>query len=335
MIVETARSLAARGHRVTVFTSGTPDIPGSRVVSIRRTDDDPLEHERHFARRVFPRLLVGRYDAVHSLMPYDAAAAVVAGRLVRHRVVYEELGVPNPDWWARRLDGWVRVWLIRTVDVYGCMSEYARGELESKFGRVGDVIPGGVRLDQFGPGEREDEPTILYSGTLDDPGKGLLLLIDAMKPLLEKRPAVRLWLSGPGDPSWALEGVEAAVRERIVHLPLGDPLDQGSRYSRAWVTVLPSQGDSFGLVLIESMAAGTPIVVCNSGNPPSMVTPETGVVADEYDAMSLATALDRGLDLSGRDGTPEACRNSAARYDWDSVIAPLLEDLYRRDRKVR
>src|SRR5215472_11283467 len=88
MIVEMARALAARGHRVTVFTSGQPDIPGARVVSLRRTQDDYVEHQRRFARQIFPRLVAGRFDVVHSLMPYDAAAAVVAGRLVRHRVVY-------------------------------------------------------------------------------------------------------------------------------------------------------------------------------------------------------------------------------------------------------
>jgi phosphatidyl-myo-inositol alpha-mannosyltransferase len=335
MIVETGRALAARGHRVTVFTSGTPDIPGVRVVSLTRRHEDPFEHERHFARQVFPRLLIGRFDVVHSLMPYDAAAAVLSGRLVKHRVVYEELGVPNPDWWARRLDGWLRAWLVRTVDVYGCMSEYARSELETRFGRVGDVIPGGVRLDQFTPGRREPEPTILYSGTLDEPYKGVPRLVDSMELLVEKRPSVRLWLSGQGDSDGLLERASDSVRDRVVRVPLGDPMDQGARYSRAWVTVLPSTGDSFGLVLIESLAAGTPIVVGNSGNPPSLVTPQTGVVAEALDAESLSAALDRGLELATRAETADACRASVARYDWDAAIAPLLEDLYRPDRKVR
>ena len=335
MIVETARSLAARGHRVTVFTSGRPEIPGARLVSLPRKHEDPFDHERHFARQVFPRLLVGRFDVVHSLMPYDAAAAVISGRLVKHRVVYEELGIPDPDWWARRLDGWLRAWLVRTVDVYGCMSEFARTELETRFGRAGDVIPGGVRLDQFTPAERAEEPTILFSGAFTEPGKGLPLLLEAMQLLIESRPTVRLWLSGPGDPAPFLERVDDAVRRRVEHLPIGDPLEQGGRYARAWATVLPSEADSFGLVLIESLASGTPIVVSNQGNPPSLVSATTGAIAEKYEAESLARALDRGLDLALQPGTPDACRASAARFDWDAAIAPLLEELYRRDRKVR
>ena len=58
------------------------------------------------------------------------------------------------------------------------------------------------------------------------------------------------------------------VRAQVTMLPLGDPEGLSSRYATAWVSALPSTGDSFGMVLIESLASGTPIVVSDDGAPP-------------------------------------------------------------------
>src|SRR5947209_9787647 len=195
MVVEMTRSLAARGHSVTVFTSGRPDIPGGRVVGLRRLHPRDDVHELAFGLRVAPHLLAGRFDAVHSLMPCDAAAAVLTARVAGHRVVYEELGIPDPDYWRQRRDGRIRHWLVPRVDVYACMSEYAAAELQRVFGRPAVVVPGGVRLAEFEPARREPTPTVLFSGALSEPRKGLADLLQAVALLLPGMPELRLWLS--------------------------------------------------------------------------------------------------------------------------------------------
>ncbi|MES4793150.1 MAG: hypothetical protein C4321_09370, partial [Chloroflexota bacterium] len=73
-------------------------------------------------------------------------------------------------------------------------------------------------------------------------------------------PDVAVWLSGPGDASALLAAAPPEARARTTVLPLGEPTAQHERYGRAWVTTLPSRGDSFGMVLVESLACGTPIV---------------------------------------------------------------------------
>ena len=332
MIVETSRALAARGHQVTLYTSGRPDVQPARPVRIRRLFDDEFLHEVTFGARVSAHLLAGRYDVVHCMMPFDAAAAVVTRRVAGHRVVYEELGIPYPRYWDGRRDGAVRRWLVGRVDVYGCMSEFAADVLQREFGRRAEIIPGGVRIGQFEPAARAPEPTILFSGALTEPRKGLGLLLEAVARLAERQPAVRLWLSGPGDPGPILARAPARARERVEVLPLGAPEDQGTRSARAWVTALPSENDSFGLVLIESLASGTPIVVADSAAPPALVTPRTGAVCRPGDAASLADALERALDLARLPGTAQECRDFATRFDWDGAIAPRLEDLYDRGR---
>jgi glycosyltransferase involved in cell wall biosynthesis len=125
-----------------------------------------------------------------------------------------------------------------------------------------------------------------------------------------------------------LRDAPPAASQRTTVLPLGDPTDQGGRYARSWVTALPSVYDSFGLVLVESLASGTPIVVANHAAPPELAQPGVGTICTPDDAPSLAEALRAGLDLAAHPETASRCRAAAAAYDWDAAIAPLLEEIY-------
>lgn len=330
--VETARALAGRGHSVTVFTAGSQPArttaEGFLTVRFRRRCSNPLSHERWFGLRVLPALVASRFDATHSIMPYDCLAAIAASRLTGARTVYEEMGIPYRSSWLNLPDVRTRRIIAERVDVYGCMSRFAADVLRRDWRRAAAVIPGGVRLDEFQPAQRAAEPTILYSGTLNEPRKGVGLLLEAVALLAEDVPSVRLWLSGQGDVSGLLDAAPDAARDRTEVLPLGGPRDQGRRYASAWVTALPSENDSFGLVVVESLAAGTPVVTTDHAAPPEVVEPGIGVVCRAGDATSLADALGEGLRLAHEAGVVTRCRGAAARYDWDLAIAPLLEKLY-------
>jgi glycosyltransferase involved in cell wall biosynthesis len=333
--VETGRALAARGHDVTLFTAGRAPIgkrrDDTRVVRYRRVFDDPHRHERWFGWRVFPDLVRGRFDAVHSLMPYDAIAAIRARKLTGHVSVYEEMGNPYRWWWALQPDRRARERVVREIDVYACMSRYALRVLEQEWRRGGVVIPGGVRLDEFAPAtEREPEPTILFSGALAEPRKHLDTLLKALALLARREPDVRLWLSGPGDPAPLLAAAPSESQARTIVLALGQADEQAQRYARAWVTALPSEEDSFGMALIESLACGTPIAVADNGAPEELVTDEIGAVARLGDPESLANALSTALELARRPATTQHCRERASAFDWDFTIAPFLEKLYTR-----
>lgn len=333
MIVETARSLAARGHEVTVLTAstepGTTSVDGYLVRRFRRRFDERFRHERWFGLRILPALLRGRFDVVHSLMPPDAVAAIRTRRC-GHRTVYEELGNPVRSAIEGRPDERARVRVIEDVDVYGCMSDFSRHFLEHDWGRDGVVIPGGVRTAEFGRRTRHPEPTVLFSGALDAPEKHVALLLEAVALVADVEPAIRLQLSGPGDTDALLAAAPAAARERAEVLPMGDPHDLADQYGAAWVTCLPTEWDSFGLVVIESWAAGTPVVVGPRGAPPETVGrfEGVGVAAGELGARSLADALLAGLDLARDPGCADRCLAAAAEFDWDGAIAPLLEQLY-------
>ena len=109
---------------------------------------------------------------------------------------------------------------------------------------------------------------------------------------------------------------------------MGGPSSIADDYAAAWATCLPTLTDSFGLVVVESLACGTPVVVGPEGAPREVVDATIGVVSPSLDAGPLATALEAALDLAHRDGIVDACRSVARRFDWDDAIGPLLEDLY-------
>jgi phosphatidylinositol alpha-mannosyltransferase len=332
---ELAGALARRGHEVTIVAGASaPSIgaeDGVRIIRVPRGSPGTVfRAERMFGALVVAPLLASRYDVVHSLGARDASGSLTASRVRRgRRTVYTNLGLPLRASWARRPDGRAHDRVVDQIDVYGCLSRYAQERLQDEFGRDGAITPGGVRLERFRPvADRAAEPTLLYSGALDEPRKNIALLLEAVAILSRTEPRVRLWLSGPGDAAPLLANAPAAARERTEVLPLGRPEDQPERYAAAWATVYPTHNEAFGLVLVESLACGTPIVASDHASLPELMEPGIGATARLGDARSLADACGAALDLAGQAGIKDVCRAAAERHDWDSSVAPRIEALY-------
>ena len=335
---ELGAALVARGHEVTILSSawGPADtvLDGVRTVRLRRFRRNDYAHEADFARRLYPRLLTGRWDVVHSMGRHDALASIRAASLRPRHTVLTDLGLPSREWWVTQgREGAVVERVVAGIDTYGCMSRFALEFLARDYGRTdGVILPGGVELGRFTPAEhREARPTLLSSGALTEPRKGLSLLLEAVALLAGDEPDVQLWLSGPGDPTELLAAAPAAARERTKVLDLGDPKAVHERYAHAWATVLPSMYDSFGMALVESLACGTPLVVTTHGAPKELVEEDvTGVLCEPGDAAGLAKACRRALALAAVPTTKEACRASAAAFDWRGAVAPAAEAIYQR-----
>lgn len=329
--VETARALVGRGHRVTHLTAarrwGISRVDGVTTVRLPRVRRTPANHERDFGVQLVPLLRAGRFDVVHGLGVRDAEASLRAGR----RTVYENMGVPAREWWDRQPERDAHERLVRDADVYGCMSDYALEVLARDYGRQGSLIPGGVNLTEFVPAPaRSATPTLLFSGAIEEPRKGLAFLLDALPLVADKEPDVRLWVSGPGDATALLAAASSAARERVDLLGLGDAREQAARYGRAWVTALPSIDEVFGLVYLESLACGTPVVGTTSAAAPERVRPGVGFTCAPGDVRGLADACLAALALTQERGITDRCRAAAEPYDWATGIAPRLEALYAR-----
>jgi len=336
-------ALHRRGHEVVHFSAASEPSRsvegGVEVVRLKRRFDRDYWHEADFGLRLLPLLARDRFDAVHSLGRHDAVASIRASALRRdgRRTVITDLGIPDPSWW--RTQGWFNARaaarVVSSIDVYSAMSRMAVDALATSYGRAdGVVVPGGVDLGAFRPAaEREPQPTILFSGALDERRKGIPVLLEALPLIARSEPSVALWLSGPGDPKPFLDEVPEAVLDRVELLGVGDADRQHERYGRAWITCLPSKHDSFGMALIESLACGTPIVTTTHGAPQELVTVGvTGETCPPLDPAALADACLRGFALARDPDTASRCRASAEPFDWDLGLAPLCERLYEAGR---
>jgi glycosyltransferase involved in cell wall biosynthesis len=335
LLHELSRSMAKLGHDVTVISTssepGTTTEHGVRMLRLPKpAGDEGGPHEYRCAKLMIKPLLLGRYDVVHSLGPADAAASIRAAKLHRRRrTVYTHLGIPDRRYYEQEPDWRWHAYVAEHIDVYGCMSRHAARLFESGFGREAALTPGGVHLDDFTmSSQRADRPTLVYAGALTVSRKHVGDLLEATAILSTRRPDVCLRLVGPGDPSALLAAAPEAARERT-EVIAPDDADLPKIYAEAWATVLPSVNEAFGIVLVESLACGTPIVVCDDAAPPELARPGVGEIAAPRDPVSLAQACERALDLAVQDGIEERCRAAAVPYDWDTRIAPAVEALYR------
>ena len=163
------------------------------------------------------------------------------------------------------------------------------------------VIPCGVDTDLFLPGDQaaaraalglDDRPQLLYVGRLA-PIKGLETLLDAMARLRAAGTRVHLSIVG-GDADEPLNGHEGELRARLTRLDLRAAVTfvgaQPQERLRAWyvaadATVLPSHYESFGMVALEAMACGSPVVASRVGGLQTTVRDGvTGLLVPDHDA---------------------------------------------------
>jgi glycosyltransferase involved in cell wall biosynthesis len=94
--------------------------------------------------------------------------------------------------------------------------------------------------------------------------------------------------------------------------------------------VLPSGWEAFGLVLVESLASGTPVVSTDAGGMREIVTdPAVGRLVPHRDHEALAAAIAQVAALAADPATPARCAAHARRWGWTEAVGPAHEALYR------
>jgi phosphatidylinositol alpha-mannosyltransferase len=191
-----------------------------------------------------------------------------------------------------------------------------------------------VYVDRFAsaPVRREwqgtpSRPTVAFVGRIDEPRKGLPVLAAAVPAVLAARPGTRFLVLGRGDGEEALEGLPARHRSAVELLgPLGDD-EKAALLRSVDVYVAPhTGGESFGIVLVEAMSAGAPVVASDLGAFRRVLDDGAlGVLVPPADPPALASALTRLLgDPGERSRLSAAASRAVRRYDWDRVAGQVL-----------
>jgi phosphatidylinositol alpha-mannosyltransferase len=334
--------LASQGHSVDYLTSGQTDgteyVDGFRMVRLAATrlrfaDRRGWTGLNEFGRTIATWLAAHRYDIVHSLWP---AGAVAAAR-TKHPGVFTVIGHPRPlRKEIRRADRIALKRACQSAQVTTALSASAAAETTDMTGVQTRVLHPGLRLDVFTPNlrARSGPARVLFAADADDPRKRLSVLLAAMPMVLRSRPDARLILGGPGVTP---EGLDPTVAACIDPVGVGALDDVAARFRSAHVTVLPSIDEAFGLVLVESLACGTPVVASDSGGMPEIVVPSVGRLAVPDDPAALAVAIIETVALAENPAAPTVCAEHARRWDWERVGPDHLAayDAARRDAPTR
>jgi phosphatidyl-myo-inositol alpha-mannosyltransferase len=341
-VAQLASRLQARGHEVLVLAPGerSPregwvELVG-RPIRVRYAGTvAPLCFSASSWRRVRELLRVFEPDVVHAHEPLtpstsmqavlSSTAPVVAtfhAHLDRSRLM--ELTAP----------------LLRTVrrriDVGIAVSQAAADFLARAIPGEVEIVPNGVEVERFAdpgppavglpPGRR-----ILWVNRLD-PQKGFPVTVRAFERLAGRLDDVTLVVAGGGRDRRVVDGLPKAVRRRVVMLGPVPHEDLPAYHASADVFVSPALGqESFGIVLVEAMAAGVPVVATNIPGYREVIRPDTdGLLVPPGSVGALADAMERLLEdeeLAAR--LSDAGRERALAYSW-AVVLPKIEGIYGR-----
>jgi phosphatidylinositol alpha-mannosyltransferase len=167
-----------------------------------------------------------------------------------------------------------------------------------------------------------------FLGRFTESRKGFGILLAAFAQLAPDHPGLRLLVAGPGSADEALAGVDPALREQIVMLGLVSDADKARMLCSVDVYVAPNTGgESFGIILTEAMAAGTPIAASDLDAFRRVLDEgRAGVLFPTGDPAGLAKALAALLADPGRRAELAARAFAAvAAFDWPVVAARVLE----------
>jgi glycosyltransferase involved in cell wall biosynthesis/SAM-dependent methyltransferase len=241
---------------------------------------------------------------------------------------------------------WVveRAALARATRIH-VLSDFSAALLRRLYGIGGEHvvrIPGGVDLDRFAPepdraatrrklGLPADRPVLFTLRNLE-PRMGLDNLIHAMALVREGGVRPLLLVGGAGSLRPALEALVRAhgLEGDVEFLGFVDEAELPLYYAAADAFVLPTRAlEGFGLVTVEALACGTPVLGTPVGATPEILTPlDPSLVFDDAGPEAIARGIGRFLQRSGdRDDAATlraACRRHAeARYGWEQSVGEL------------
>lgn len=335
-----AAELLSRGHEVSVLAPADEDegdlpdylVSVGKPVSVAYNGSvAPLALGPVSAARTRRWLAEGDFDVVHVHEPYSPSIGLVAtwaadtplvgtwhAAIPRSRAINAFYGLLMPS--------------MEKISARIAVSEEARRTLVEHLGGDPLLIPNGLNVGPYArakarPEWRSSEVTVCFLGRLDEPRKGLPVLLEAWPQVLEAFPGARLLVAGPGDAEAAMQRLPEAARQSVEFLGRVSDADKEAMLASSDVYVGPHLGgESFGIVLVEAMAAGATVVASNL--PAFRAVLDEGRLGELFevgDARALAGTLLRVLgDPARRSQLSQTAREAAWQYDWSTVTDEVL-----------
>lgn len=340
-VLQLAEVFRERGHEVSVLAPASPhaDLPdyvvsGGKAVpipyngSVARLRFGPATH-----RLVKRWIAGGDFDVLHLHEPNAPSLSVLALMIAEGPIVATFHTSTTKSLALSFFQGILRPWNEKIVGRIAVSDLARRWQMEA-LGSDAVQIPNGLDVESFAsappmPGYPRPGRTVLFLGRFDEPRKGMEVLLGALPALVARFADVEILIVGRGD--------EDELREKAGELAghlrfLGqvDDAEKASALRSADVYCAPNTGgESFGIVLVEAMAAGTPVVASNLDAFRRVLEDgRAGRLVPVEDSAALAEALIAVLgDARLRRRYIKAATAAVQRYDW-SVVADEIMRVY-------
>ncbi len=337
-----AEALRDAGHEVSVLAPAdddteVPDVvtPAGRAVPVRYNGSVArLAFGPRAAARVRRWIDAGRFDVLHlhepmtpslSMLALWVAEGPVVATFHTSQVRSRALQVAHP----------LLRQSLEKISARIAVSEDARRTLVEHLGGDAVVIPNGVYVDRFADAPdaqrwrgTPEAPTVAFLGRLDEPRKGLQVLAEAAPAILAREPGTRFLVAGKGDAgraaAQAVLGEHGAAFEWLGGV---SDADKAALLRSADLYVAPQTGgESFGIVLVEAMSAGTGVVASDLGAFRRVLDDGTaGRLFRTGDAGALAEAVVGALaDRADTRARRERATTFVRRFDWTTVTDQVL-----------
>jgi phosphatidylinositol alpha-mannosyltransferase len=340
-VLQLAEVMRARGHEVSVLAPASPHVSlPDYVVSAGRAI--PIPYNGSVARLQFSPAVHGRvrkwlaqgdFDVLHLHEPNAPSLSMWALRVAEGPIVATFHTSTTKSLTLSVFQGVLRPWHEKIVGRIAVSDVARRWQMEA-LGSDAVEIPNGVDVDSLAcaaplDGYPRPGKTVLFLGRYDEPRKGMSVLLDALPRVVERFGDVQLLIVGHGDED-ELRGQAGELAERMRFLGLVDDAGKAAAMRSADVYCAPNTGgESFGIVLVEAMAAGAPVVASDLDAFRRVLRDgELGSLVQVGEAAALADALIEVLDDDAvRRRYVAAGSEAVRRYDW-SVVASQIMRVY-------
>ncbi|MQY28950.1 glycosyltransferase family 4 protein [Nocardia aurantia] len=337
-VVELAQVLIERGHRVSVLAPAADDTPlPDFVVSAGRAVAIP--YNGSVARLSFGPTAYTRirrwiadndFDVLHIHEPNAPSLSMLALKIAEGPIVATFHTSTTRSLVLATFQGVLRPYHEKIAGRIA-VSELARRWQVEALGGDAVEIPNGVDVKAFSnapplPGYPREGGTVLFLGRYDEPRKGMAVLLGALPRLVKRHPDVRILIVGRGDED-RLRREAGDLAGHLRFLGQVSDAEKASAMRSADLYCAPNiGGESFGIVLVEAMAAGTAVVASDLDAFRRVLRDGTaGRLVPVGDATALAGALD---DLLGhpqrRADLIRTANQVVGEYDWPVVAEQIL-----------
>ena len=337
-VLQLAAVLRDRGHEVSVLAPSSPHVKlpdyvvsGGKAVpvpyngSVARLRFGPATH-----RLVKKWIAAGHFDVLHLHEPNAPSLSVLALMIAEGPIVATFHTSTTKSLALSFFQGILRPWNEKIVGRIAVSDLARRWQMEA-LGSDAVQIPNGVDIASFASarpltGYPRPGKTVLFLGRFDEPRKGMAVLLGALPALVGRFPDIEVLVVGRGD--------EDEVRDEAGDLSghlrfLGqvDDAEKASALRSADVYCAPNTGgESFGIVLVEAMATGTPVVAADlDAFRRVLADGRAGRLVPVGDSDALAEALNAVLgDARLRARYVKAATAEVQRYDWSVVAGDII-----------